>query len=211
MTRPPEPTALDGVALARDGEQVASATRAVTARQATAWPVWHCPTCRAANDNLRHTCRPCAAHRPCEHADSTARCGATPVHLYPDGPKCDRHGPAQPDTSRLDAGPDPARLGATWTFQQWAGTHVAAWQRTPRDLYDQHGRARPNPARETTRAAVRDALDLLAGHLDVTPDRLGPCLNCPSWTLRYGGGGRPLCPACRPGPESTPQAAPACP
>jgi hypothetical protein len=121
--------------------------------------------------------------------------------MYPDGPKCAGHGPAQPDTGRLAAGPDTAELGGAFTVGQWAGSVVAAWERTPRDLLGDDGQSRPNPGRETARKAARNALATLAGHLGAgstpTGSRVGPCLGCPAWTLRYGDGGGPLCPACR--------------
>jgi len=64
------------------------------------FPVWRCPPSEHVNDMLRAECKSCGAHRPCEYSDGERRCGATPVHMYTNGPRCDPHAPGARKTSR---------------------------------------------------------------------------------------------------------------
>ena len=57
----------------------------------TAFVIWRCPPNGHVNDQMRHVCRDCGAHRPCEHWDGARHCGAAPVHMYNDGPRCAEH------------------------------------------------------------------------------------------------------------------------
>lgn len=65
-----------------------------------AYPVWHCSNCQRANDGLRHTCRYCHTHRPCDHVTGGHTCGATPTGMYTHGPKCPDHAPTGAQAGR---------------------------------------------------------------------------------------------------------------
>ncbi len=168
---------------------------------AEAWPIWHCPACRRPNDQLRHTCRYCAAHRPCEHVADGRRCGAVPVGMYPNGPKCGEHGPTAVGGTTVGLVEDAVELGDEFTVGQWALGVAEQAFRTPRRLLDSHGRWRPNPDYATAVRAAAQARVTVAHHLGIPLDELGSCAACRAPHHRYGDEGGPLCPGCLAGTE----------
>lgn len=176
---------------------------------------WPCPPAGHVNDGMRHTCRDCGAHRPCEHWDGTRHCGAVPVHMYPDGPRCEGcRTPITPPPRRggqtaAAGGGLALELGEEFTVGEWARAVRQAADRVPRQIEFGDGEWRPNPAHAAAEREVAAALRTVALHLGIPLAEVGPCSSCAAYCHRYGPGesdpraagsadhGRPLCAGCQ--------------
>lgn len=79
---------------------------------------------------------------------------------------------------------------------RWARHQREAWEATPRQLLDDAGRWRPNPARTDARRDAETALRSVAAVHAIPASQVGPCARCTTPHHRYGPGGNPLCPTC---------------